>query len=175
MKQKILWPIMLGLATLTACKSKEPAEATAPDAKATTTQLRFVSASGSTHTLQAEIALTPAAQERGLSHRAHISAATAMIFPMAPPRNATFWMKNTLVPLDMLFIRTDGRIDMIAASAKPNDLTPISNGKPVAGVVELVGGQASKMGLQVGDKVMWGSCASKSPAPMAYSATDFCP
>ena len=64
------------------------------------------------------------------------------------------YMKNTLIPLDMLFIATDGRIEMIARNAVPGSLRTISPGVPVRGVLEIIGGQAAELGLQPGDYVV---------------------
>jgi uncharacterized membrane protein (UPF0127 family) len=76
-----------------------------------------------------------------------------MIFPYAPPRKVSFWMKNTLIPLDMLFVQSDGTIGRIAASAQPQDVTPISSQEPVSAVIEINGGLAKKDGFEAGDKV----------------------
>jgi len=78
-----------------------------------------------------------------------------MIFPMSPPRWATFWMKNTLIPLDIIFVRFDGHIARIAANAVPEDLTPIESGEPVAAVFEIAGGGAAAAGIAEGDIVRW--------------------
>jgi uncharacterized protein len=78
-----------------------------------------------------------------------------MIFPMAPPRFASFWMKNTLIPLDLLFIRQDGTISSIAEKATPLSLDEILSAEPVAAVLELNGGEAARSGIHPGDKVRW--------------------
>lgn len=80
---------------------------------------------------------------------------TGMIFPMAPPRPAGFWMKNTLVPLDMLFIRADGTIARIAANTVPLSLDTVESGEPVAAVLEIAGGAAAAQGIAEGDRVHW--------------------
>jgi len=133
-------------------------------------------ASGARKLLEAELALSVAEQERGLSFRDAIHRDTAMIFPMLPPRTASFWMKDTRAALDMIFIRTDGRIAMIARKVKPLDLRPVSTGTPVAGVLELAGGRADELGLREGDRVNWGDCVQ---APSARSGeanpVNFCP
>ncbi len=77
-----------------------------------------------------------------------------MIFPYDPPQNVAFWMKNTLIPLDMVFIRADGTIAQIV-TAKPLDLTGVPAGEPVAAVLEIRGGRASELGIREGDKVEW--------------------
>jgi uncharacterized membrane protein (UPF0127 family) len=80
-----------------------------------------------------------------------------MIFPMRPPRLANFWMHNTVLPLDIIYIGTDGRIVRIAANAVPYDDTNIPSGAIVSGVLELNGGRAAQLGIAVGDRVNWAS------------------
>ena len=77
-----------------------------------------------------------------------------MIFPYAPSQDVAFWMKNTLIPLDMVFIRSDGTIVRIA-TAKPLDETPVPAGEPVAAVLEIRGGRAAELGIKAGDTVDW--------------------
>jgi uncharacterized membrane protein (UPF0127 family) len=77
-----------------------------------------------------------------------------MIFPYDPPQQVSFWMKNTLIPLDMIFIRADGTIARIA-TAKPLDETPVPGGEPIAAVLEIAGGRAAELGIRMGDTVEW--------------------
>jgi uncharacterized membrane protein (UPF0127 family) len=77
-----------------------------------------------------------------------------MIFPYDPPQNVAFWMKNTLIPLDMVFIRADGTIARIA-TAQPLDETPVPAGEPIAAVLELAGGRAAQLSIRAGDRVEW--------------------
>lgn len=102
-----------------------------------------------------EIARTGAEQERGLMFRKTMARDHGMIFPMSPPRPASFWMKNTLIPLDLVFIRQDGTIASIAARATPLSLATIDSVEPVAAVLELVGGEAARAGIAAGDRVRW--------------------
>ena len=78
-----------------------------------------------------------------------------MIFPLSRPEMATFWMKNTLIPLDLIFIRSDGRIANIAANARPMDLSLIAASEPVTAVLEIAGGRAAELGIRAGDRVRW--------------------
>ena len=78
-----------------------------------------------------------------------------MIFPYSPPVAASFWMKNTLIPLDMIFIRSDGTISRIEANTVPLSLDPVAAGEPVAAVLELAGGRSAELGITAGAKVTW--------------------
>ncbi|MGE4429404.1 MAG: DUF192 domain-containing protein [Sphingobium sp.] len=124
--------------------------------------------------LKVEIALTQAQQEKGLMHRTALNRGEGMLFPILPPRNVSFWMKGTRIPLDLLFIQPDGRIARVAARAKPGDLSPIFADVPVAAVLELRGGDALALGIEEGDRVRWGACAHRKGVPVAQ-AENFCP
>jgi uncharacterized membrane protein (UPF0127 family) len=102
-----------------------------------------------------EVARSDNQQERGLMCRAHLDSNKGMIFPMAQPHPAAFWMKNTMIPLDIIFIKPDGRIESIARNAKPYDLTPLASGGSVSAVLEVAGGTTLRMGIKPGDKVVW--------------------
>jgi uncharacterized protein len=78
-----------------------------------------------------------------------------MVFPYDPPQFASFWMKNTLIPLDIIFIRADGTIARIAANTVPLSLEPVAAGEPVAAVLEIAGGRAADLGIREGDRVSW--------------------
>ncbi len=102
-----------------------------------------------------EIARSGEEQQRGMMFRETMEPNAGMIFPMDPPRMASFWMKNTLIPLDMIFVRADGTIARIAPETVPQSLEPESSGEPVAAVLEIAGGQAAKQGIGEGDLVIW--------------------
>ena len=99
-----------------------------------------------------EVAKTSLQQEKGLMFRTKLGPAESMIFPMKPARFASFWMKNTLILLDIIFIRPDGTIHRIA-NARALDLTPVESYEPVAAVLEIAGGRAAQLGLHEGDRV----------------------
>jgi uncharacterized membrane protein (UPF0127 family) len=102
-----------------------------------------------------EVARTEDEQARGLMFRQSLPEDGGMIFPMSPPRFASFWMKNTVIPLDMIFIRGDGTIARIAADTIPYSLEPVDSGEPVAAVLELAGGKAAALGIAEDDVVTW--------------------
>jgi len=144
-------------AALVACSPNvAPAEAVAGQAQTGLRQvpLTITSASGA-HRFTVDIAATPDEQERGLMFVKHLASDRGMIFPYDPPQNVAFWMKNTLIPLDMVFIRADGHVARIAANTVPMSLDPVPAGEPVAAVLEIVGGRAAQIGLKPGDVVEW--------------------
>ncbi len=110
---------------------------------------------GKTLKYSVEVAESPDQQARGLMFRENLASNRGMIFPMDPPRVASFWMKNTLIPLDMIFVRTDGSIAYIAKETTPMSLEPVSSGEPVAAVLELAGGETSKSAIAEGDIIKW--------------------
>jgi uncharacterized membrane protein (UPF0127 family) len=102
-----------------------------------------------------EIADTPQSREIGLMCRTRLAADRGMLFDFKQAEPVQFWMKNTLIPLDMLFIGPDGKILTIAANAKPMDETPIpSQAVAALGVLEIAGGRAAALGIAPGDKVI---------------------
>lgn len=125
--------------------------------------------------LSVEIALTQQQQEKGLMHRADLGAGEGMLFPMVPPRMPSFWMKDTPLSLDIIFIRTDGGVARIIAGAKPNDPTPLFAEVPVAGVLELRAGEAKRLALDEGDRISWGTCTQESSARPVVTPENFCP
>ena len=106
------------------------------------------------HRFTVEVARSPEEQAQGLMFRRSLAPDRGMIFPYNPPQPVAFWMRNTLIPLDMIFIRADGRIARIA-TAKPLDETPVPAGEPVAAVLEIAGGRAAELGISEGDSVEW--------------------
>jgi uncharacterized protein len=90
----------------------------------------------------------------GMMGREAMAADAGMLFDLGAPRRARFWMKNTLIPLDLLFIQVDGRIVAIAEHAEPGSLRRIGPDMPVKGVLELNGGRVEALGIQPGDRVI---------------------
>jgi uncharacterized membrane protein (UPF0127 family) len=139
----------LGLALATAVFAPS-----APAAGLPTSPLVIKSADGTEHRFTVELANTPAERERGLMFRESLPPDAGMLFDFQKPHVVAFWMKNTLIPLDMLFIGGDGRIRRIAERAVPLSLTPISSGVPVQAVLELNSGTAARLKLKPGDRVV---------------------
>lgn len=107
-----------------------------------------------------EVARTSIEQQKGLMFRTSLPKDGGMIFPFDTPRPASFWMKNTPLPLDLLFIRTDGTIARIAANAVPfSEEMVTSGGETVGSVLELEGGKADALGIAEGDRVIWDATA----------------
>lgn len=100
-----------------------------------------------------ELALTPAQQEQGLMYRRHLAANAGMLFVFADSRVQTFWMHNTLIPLDMLFIAPGGRIVDVHERAMPMSDATIVSHAPAIAVLEVNGGTADRVGIKIGDVV----------------------
>lgn len=110
---------------------------------------------GVRHVFRVEVAQSEDEQEKGLMFRTSMGADEGMIFPRSPAGPAAFWMKNTVIPLDIIFIGTDRRIINIEANAEPYSLTPRMSQGSAAGVLELNGGRAAELGIGPGDTVEW--------------------
>ena len=114
-----------------------------------------ITSKGQAHVFNVEVARTDAEQDRGLMFRTSLPADGGMIFPFEKPRIGSFWMKNTLIPLDMFFIRADGSIDRIAENTIPESLEPVVSGGDVSAVLELAGGTAAKLGIDETARITW--------------------
>ena len=88
-------------------------------------------------------------------HRTSLAPDRGMLFPFARPKFASFWMKNTFIPLDIIFIRSDGSIDRIAENTIPESPEPVVSGGEVAAVLELAGGTAARLGIDESAIIRW--------------------
>lgn len=109
--------------------------------------------SGGVVAFDVEIADTPARQALGLMYRTELSERAGMLFPHSAPRELTMWMRNTYIPLDMVFIRADGTVHRIAEMTEPHSEEIVASKGPVTAVLEIAGGSARKLGLKLGDTV----------------------
>jgi uncharacterized membrane protein (UPF0127 family) len=129
------------------------AEITGPQPTLPQMPLVLQSAKGPTR-FTVEMATTWPQQEVGLMFRKSIGPNAGMLFDFVNESNQNFWMKNTLIPLDLLFIKANGTIVRIAANAKPLSTDSIPSYEPVRAVLEIAGGRAAELGLKPGDKAL---------------------
>jgi uncharacterized membrane protein (UPF0127 family) len=109
---------------------------------------------------------TPAREQQGLMFLHWLAPDQGMLFPQDPPRVMSMWMKNTLIPLDMLFIDARGRIVYIKADATPQSEAIITDPTPVRAVLELAGGEAARRNIRVGDTVRHALFGSAPAGPV---------
>ena len=115
--------------------------------------LDVVTAKGTAH-FDVEVADTDRSRAKGLMNRKSLAPDRGMLFDFKTEREVAFWMRNTFIPLDMVFIQADGRVLSITRNAVPFDETPLPSGGPVRGVLEIPGGRAAEVGIQPGDRVL---------------------
>lgn len=150
---------------LVACSPGESATATAQtpaasqEARHPVSGLRVidlvVDRGGKKLPFKVELADTPEAQAKGLMFRTQLGDNEGMIFPSDVPEQRSFWMKNTPLSLDIIFIGVDGRILNIAANTTPYSLDSVTSNGIASGVLELRAGRAAALGIVAGDKVTW--------------------
>ena len=105
------------------------------------------------HAIEVEVARTPEERGVGLMHRTRLAPDRGMLFDFRVTRQVTMWMKNTLIPLDMFFAESDGRIVTIAERTTPLSEKRIPSGQPVRFVLEMAGGSAERLGIAPGDRL----------------------
>jgi uncharacterized protein len=105
------------------------------------------------HVFSVEVVDDDASREKGLMFRKHLPEGKGMLFDFKREQNVDFWMKDTYIPLDMIFIGADGRIRNIAQNAEPLSTRIIPSKGPVLAVLEVIGGTAGKLGIVPGDQV----------------------
>lgn len=118
-----------------------------------TEKLVIVTRDGVRHDFSVEVAITPDQQETGLMFRPHVAETGGMLFDWGAERRSEMWMRNTLAPLDMLFMGPDGTIRRIVEDTVPQSLAIIDGGVARA-TLELAAGTASRLDVRVGDKVL---------------------
>ena len=124
-------------------------------------RLAIETAKGGRHDFDVELAITPQQQQQGLMFRRDMAPDAGMLFVYRPRRAASMWMRNTMIPLDMLFIAEDGRIVKIVERAVPLSLKTISADHPVRAVLEVNGGTVARLGIAPGDRVIHGTFETK--------------
>ena len=118
--------------------------------------LTVTAADGTVHEFAVEVAASSGEQARGLMFRTEMGPDEGMIFPREDnPRQSSFWMRNTVLPLDIIFIGTDRRILNIAENAVPYSEESLPSDGVAGAVLELVGGRTAELGIKAGDKVEW--------------------
>lgn len=100
-----------------------------------------------------EVMDTEAGREKGLMFRDSLPKFSGMLFVYETPQPVAFWMKNTLIPLDMLFFDSHGRLERIKAQAQPHDETPVFGGNDIRYVLEINGGLAATLGIEPGAEI----------------------
>lgn len=160
---RLRYSIAMAALLLAACSSSGGSGATSPGAAASARHPvsglpvipLTVTHDGKVHAFRVEVAASEAEQQKGLMFRTEMGPDEGMIFPMRPARPASFWMRNTVLSLDIVFIGPDGRITNIAANAVPYSEDPLSSVGLVKGVLELNAGRTAELGMKPGDKVAW--------------------
>lgn len=151
MRRRSFWLGVLGVLALPVIALAQ--EVTTAQPKLPTVALTITTHDGKRHMFNVEVATTPEEQERGLMFRKSVAADGGMLFVWKGARESQMWMKNTLVPLDMVFIGADGVIKAIVENTVPESLAIIDSQVAVHATLELAGGTAAALDLRVGDKV----------------------
>jgi uncharacterized protein len=115
--------------------------------------LEIVTANGG-HKFSIELATSPEEQAKGLMFRRELPDMQGMLFDFTTEQEVAFWMENTFISLDLIFINADGRIRRIAENAEPMSKATIPSGGPVRAVLEVIGGTTRKLGIKEGDRVV---------------------
>jgi len=147
------FPLALVLAVFAAVPAAAPSAAAQDDVAFDKTEITIVTAAGARHKFITQWAKTWPQKQRGLMFVKQLPLDHGMLLDYDPPQPASIWMRNTLISLDIVFIRADGTIESIFHGAKPRDETPMPSKGDVRAVLELNAGVARLLGIQAGDKV----------------------
>jgi uncharacterized membrane protein (UPF0127 family) len=139
----IRWTAFVLIALLVAAGPVRPAEL----------QTLEIASKNGVHAFSVEMAVTEPEREKGLMFRKELPEGNGMLFDFHREQEVGFWMQNTYIPLDMIFIRGDGRILRIAENTEPLSTRIIPSNGPVRAVLEVIGGTARKYGIAPGDRV----------------------
>jgi hypothetical protein len=142
---------LLALSPLVA-RAQEP-NITGPQPELPKEKLVIITRDGTRHDFNVEMATAPQQQTVGLMFRPSVPADGGMLFDWGLPQNSQMWMRNTIAPLDMVFINADGTIRAIAEDTVPESLAVIDSHGPVKATLELAAGTTARLNIRVGDKV----------------------
>jgi uncharacterized membrane protein (UPF0127 family) len=134
-------------------RNPAPANPTGPQADLPKEKLVIVTRDGARHEFNVEMASRPEQQTVGLMFRPAVPSDGGMLFDWGAPRDSQMWMRNTIAPLDMVFINADGTIRSIAENTVPESLAVIDSHGPVRATLELAAGTAARLNIRVGDRV----------------------
>jgi uncharacterized membrane protein (UPF0127 family) len=150
MKRRLLLTL-LAMGPLSA--RAQPVDPTGPQPELPKEKLVIVTRDGASHAFNVEMAIKPDQQTVGLMFRPSVPADGGMLFDWGMPRTSQMWMRNTISPLDMVFINADGSVRSIAENTVPESLAIIDSRGPVRATLELAAGTAARLNIRVGDKV----------------------
>ena len=150
MKRRLLLTL-LAMGPLSA--RAQPVDPTGPQPELPKEKLVIVTRDGASHAFNVEMAIKPDQQTVGLMFRPSVPADGGMLFDWGTPRASQMWMRNTISPLDMVFINADGSVRSIAENTVPESLAIIDSRGPVRATLELAAGTAARLNIRVGDKV----------------------
>lgn len=146
-------PALLAALLLPIAAAKAQPGVDRPQPRLPVETLTIVTRDGTRHLFRVEMAVTPETQMVGMMFRTSMEPDEGMLFDWGSPRESAMWMRNTLIPLDMVFVAQDGRIHRIHERATPHSLATIESRGPVRATLELQGGAAERLNLRVGDRV----------------------
>lgn len=160
MKKFTLIALCAGLALLAGwavkasdLSQKPPRGVENADSRASLHNIVITSSDGKTHVFKVELAVSEEEVRLGLMGRTALAPDAGMLFAFENARERSFWMRNTLIPLDILFLDEDGQIVKIYEKTRPMDETPLPSGAPILGALEIGGGRAAALGIRIGDTV----------------------
>ncbi len=134
-------------------RAQEGKPITGPQKPLPTEKLVIITKDGKRHDFKVEMATTPEEQEIGLMFRPTVAPDGGMLFDWGSPQESEMWMKNTIAPLDMVFINADGTIRSIIENTVPQSLAVLDSHGPVRATLELAAGTTARLGITVGDRV----------------------
>jgi uncharacterized protein len=146
--------VLLALPLLSAAPARAQPGVDRPQPRLPTEPMVIVTRDGRRLGFTVEMALSLEQQTIGLMFRTEVRPDEGMLFDWGSPRESAMWMRNTLIPLDMVFIAADGRIHRIAERTTPLSLATVESRGPVRATLELAGGAAERLDIRVGDRVL---------------------